>query len=408
MTLLSVNSFVNEVTAGLKPYPMEELSRIKAGLVKEGKAVFDFGTGDPRIATWPPVREALIKALPEISQYPSVKGVERLAAEQAGYLKRRFGLQVGNDLAVIPSQGSKEAIFNIALCLVGRAGGKKHIIYPDPGYPVYRSSTLYAGGIPYPVRVTGQNGYLLEPWNLPAEVQKNAAAIWINHPHNPTGATAPLEYWRRVIDWCHKTDTILLSDDCYVDIFDSAIDALVPTGALPSVDVDPRPVNPLQLSTDRVLSFMSLSKRSGLTGYRAGLVAGDPRIVKPFLNARANFGVGSPDFIQHAAALAWGDDAHVIERRRIFTKRLATFGLLLQNLGMIDKIPSTTFYLWAKIPEKFGDDDVAFVLNLARIGVIASPSQWLSEGIRGHVRFALVPEEAAMQQAMNLLREYLK
>lgn len=389
---------------------MEELSRIKAGLVKEGKPVYDFGTGDPRIPTWHPVRDALIKSLPEISQYPSVKGIEKLAVAQAGYLKRRFNLVTGNELAVIPSQGSKEAIFNIALCLVGRAGGKKHIIYPDPGYPVYRSSTLYAGGIPWPVRVTAANGWLLEPWNLPDNVQKNAAAIWINHPHNPTGATAPLDYWRRVIEWCHRTDTILLSDDCYVDIYDAGIDSSpeLKDGTFPGVEVDPRPLNPLQLSTDRVLSFMSLSKRSGLTGYRAGMVAGDPRVIKPFLNARANFGVGSPDFIQHAAAVAWADDDHVVERRRIFSRRLATFGPLLKDLGMIDAIPSTTFYLWAKIPSRFGDDDVKFVLDLARIGVIASPSQWLSEGIRGYVRFALVPEDAPMREAMGLLREYLK
>jgi len=391
---------------------MEELSRIKAGLVKEGKPVYDFGTGDPRIPTWSPVREALLNSLPEISQYPSVKGIEKLADAQAGYLKRRFNLATGNDLAIIPSQGSKEAIFNIALCLVGRAGGKKHMIYPDPGYPVYRSSTLYAGGIPWPVRVSESNGWLLEPWELPDHVQQNAAAIWINHPHNPTGATAPLDYWRRVIDWCHKTDTILLSDDCYVDIYDTALDgqlaAKFPGGEFPPVEADPRPLNPLQLTTDRVLSFMSLSKRSGLTGYRAGMVAGDPRVIKPFLNARANFGVGSPDFIQHAAAVAWADDEHVVERRRIFSRRLATFGPLLKELGMIKAIPSTTFYLWARIPPKFGDDDVKFVLDLARIGVIASPSQWLSEGIRGYVRFALVPEDVPMQQAMNLLREYLK
>lgn len=407
---MSHNPFVNEITAGLKPYPMEELSRIKAELVKEGKPVYDFGTGDPRIPTWHPVRDALIKSLPEISQYPSVKGIEKLAVAQAGYLKRRFNLVTGNDLAVIPSQGSKEAIFNIALCLVGRAGGKKHIIYPDPGYPVYRSSTLYAGGIPWPVRVTAANGWLLEPWNLPDNVQKNAAAIWINHPHNPTGATAPLDYWRRVIEWCHRTDTILLSDDCYVDIYDAGIDSSpeLKGGTFPGVEVDPRPLNPLQLSTDRVLSFMSLSKRSGLTGYRAGMVAGDPRVIKPFLNARANFGVGSPDFIQHAAAVAWADDDHVVERRRIFSRRLATFGPLLKDLGMIDAIPSTTFYLWARIPPRFGDDDVKFVLDLARIGVIASPSQWLSEGIRGYVRFALVPEDAPMREAMGLLREYLK
>lgn len=402
-----MTNLVNAVTAQLKPYPMEELSRIKSDLLKEGRPIFDYGTGDPRIPTWRPVRDALIAALPEISQYPSVKGTTRLAEAQAGYLQRRFGLTVGSDLSVIPSQGSKEAIFNVALCLVGRSGGKKHIVYPDPGYPVYRSSALYAGGIPYPVQVTGKNNWLLEPWNLPREIQSSCAAVWINHPHNPTGAMAPADYWLKVVEWCHETDTVLLSDDCYVDIYDAAIDQVV-AGIRPlAFENDPRPVNPLQISSDRVLSFMSLSKRSGLTGYRAGMVAGDPKILRAFLNARANFGVGSPEFIQNAAAVAWADDAHVAERRKIFTSRLATFAPLLQEFGMISAIPKATFYLWAKIPDRFGDDDVAFVLNLARHGIITSPSQWLSEGVKGYVRFAMVPEDEPNRQAMHLLRNYL-
>lgn len=391
---------VNPCTNDLAPYPMEELTRIRQNLVKNGKPVYDFGTGDPRIPTWAPIREAVLNAIPTISQYPSVRGSEALRQAQMGYLQRRFGINPDPSWSVIPSQGSKEAVFNIGLCLIGRANGKKHLIYPDPGYPVYKSSAIFSGGIPYPVRLSASNGWLLEPWDLPRSVQESAAAIWVNYPHNPTGAMAPRSYFERLVEWAHKTDTIILSDDCYVDIYDTKFDNTT------SANTDLRPGTPLQLTADRVLSFMSLSKRSGMTGYRSGFIAGDRKIIDKIANARANFGVGSPDFVQAGAIVAWNDDQHVDERRKIFAKRMNTFAPVLKELGMIHEIPPATFYLWAKIPARFGDDDVKCVLSLAELGVISSPSQWLSEGIRGYVRFALVPEDAKMIEALSIIRKF--
>ncbi len=399
--LSRAQSKVNKLTFELEEYPMEELARIRKELVKKGKPVYDFGTGDPKIPTWEPIREAMKEAIPEISQYPSVKGIDALREAQQGYLERRFGIRDGYE--IIPTAGSKEAIFHIALSLVGRAGGKKHIIYPDPGYPVYRSSTKFAGGTPFPVKLSPENGFLLEPWELPPYIQRDAAAIWINYPHNPTGAVATRDYWEKVVEWCHKTDTILLSDDCYVDIYDSAIDQK-PVG---DTKLDERPMCPLQLSSDRVLTFMSLSKRSGMTGYRAGFIAGDADIIQAVLKARANFGVGAPDFVQKAAVVAWNNDEHVRERRQIFTKRIAAAAPLFRELNLLDKSPEATFYLWVKIPSAFGTADVRFCLGLAEYGIICSPSSWLSESIKGYARFALVPDEAATAEALGIIREYV-
>jgi len=398
-----MSQLVNSVTAQLRPYPMEELTKIKQGLSAEGRPIYDFGTGDPRIPTWKPIRDAIVGAIPEISQYPSVKGSESLREAQWSYLANRFGIKKSADIGIIPAQGTKEAIFNIGLCLIGRQG-KKHLVYPDPGYPVYRASALYAGGIPYPVRVTESTQFRIEPWNLPADVQKSTAAIWINHPHNPTGATCTAEYWKALIEWCHKTDTILLSDDCYVDIYNAALDA--------SVDTDPardkRPLTPLRFSSDRVLSFMSLSKRSGLTGYRSGMIAGDTRIINAIVQARANFGVGSPDFIQSGATVAWADESHVADRRKIFSHRLNLAAPYLIKLGLLEKMPDAAFYLWCKIPASYKDDDVRFILDLAKLGIITSPSSWLSEGMTGYFRLAMVPDDKSTTTAMDLLTDFVK
>jgi aspartate/methionine/tyrosine aminotransferase len=171
--------------------------------------------------------------------------------------------------------------------------------------------------------------------------------------------------------------------------------------------LDERPFCPLQLSSDRVLTFMSLSKRSGMTGYRAGFIAGDQDIVQAIVKARANFGVGQPEFVQHAAVVAWNDDEHVRERRKIFTHRIALAAPTFQELGLLDKAPDATFYLWVKIPRAFDKGDVRFCLSLAEHGVICSPSSWLSESIKGYARFALVPDDTATREALQIIKDYV-
>lgn len=394
-----MNTYVNDVTLSLKPYPMEALARIRGGLQNQGKKVFDFGTGDPRIPVWPKLNETLIASIPTISQYPSSKGHKDLLAAQQVYLKNRFGLEPRPDIETMATRGSKEAIFHIALSIVGRSGGKKTIIHPDPGYPVYHSSTIFAGGISYPVQLDAKRGYQLEPWNLPLNVQKDAAAIWVNYPHNPTGATVDRSYWEKMIEWAHQRDCLILSDDCYIDIYDPQIDQQLSTA-------DRRPLCPLQITSDRVVCFFSLSKRSGLTGYRSGFMAGDARFLRPHLEARANMGVGSPSFIEAASAVAWRDEQHVAERRKIFDQRIKLAAPFLQNLGLLDEAPSATFYLWCRVPHSI--DDVEFCLKLAEHGVITSPSQWLSHGIKGYFRLALVPEDNDTREAMGILESFVK
>ena len=389
------SSLLNPVTLNLPPYPMEALKKIKTDLVDQGKRVLDFGTGDPKIPIWPPICSAIREAIDIYSQYPGIRGTRELCLAQEAYLKRRFGLESGENLQTIPVRGSKEAVFHIALSLVGRAGGRKKILFPDPGYPVYQSSVQFAGGEPVAVRLKEENGYLLEPWTLAKDLQENVAAVWVNYPHNPTGANATEAYWKQLIAWCHEKDVILLSDDCYVDIYDEAMEQTS------------RPVTPLIYSTDRVLSFMSLSKRSGMTGHRLGFIAGDPKLVDLHAKARANFGLASPEYIQAGGVVAWGDDDHVKERNQIFFRRMHSMGTFLKEEGLIDKVPETTFYLWARVPAGWDGDDVAFCTELAKNAVIASPSSWLSDGLKGFFRLAMVPEDEDLSEAKEVIKNVI-
>ncbi len=385
---------LNEVTLNLPNYPMEELAKIRRGLEEKKQKVYDFGTGDPRIPTWEPIRKAMIDNTTVISQYPATSGCPELIQAIWKYCETHYNVKPKSGLDVLATNGSKEAIFHISLNLVGRAGGKKIIAYPDPGYPVYRSSAQFAGGIPYPMQLVPENNFQLEPWKLPEDVQKNCAALWINYPHNPTGAVMEEAQLKKIIAWCKERDVVLLADDCYIDIYSPDWDK---TGR--------RPPTPIMYTTENVISFMSLSKRSGMTGYRSGFIIGDSKLMPAIAKARANMGVGTPTAIQKAAAVAWADETHVNERRKIFQNRIDLAFPYLNKLGMIDKKPEATFYLWCKVPN--GQDDVQFCLELAKLGVIASPSQWLSEGIKGFVRFALVPDDQDTVEAMHIISKFV-
>lgn len=388
-------NFVNQVTADLVPYPMEELAVMRSALEKEGRKVYDFGTGDPTIPTSEFIIEACKNSIETISQYPSVMGPEYLKQAHLFYLKRRFEVDPGANFQIFPSRGSKEAIFHIALSLIGR-NGKKTMAYPVPGYPVYETSIAYGGGCGYPVTLSEANGYMMNPWEWPEEIVKDLCAIWINYPHNPTGVMATPSYLEQIIQWCHSHDVVLLSDECYVDIYH------------PKLSKEKRPKSVLSYTSDLVIAFMSLSKRSGMTGYRAGFVAGDKRILDPHIRARARFGLAQTSFIQKAAATAWLDDEHVEVRRQIFAERVDFVGAKLTEKKLMNAIPEATFYLWAKIPDSYGLDDVKFCRDLAKEqAILVNPSKWLGDPVGGYFRIACVPELSELKDAWKKIEAFL-
>lgn len=387
----------NNQTENLPPYPMEELKKIKQDLISRNIAVFDFGTGDPKIPLWQEINVALAKNLPKTSQYPSILGSPELELSHSNYLKRRYGIDDPN-IAIIPTRGSKEGIFHIALSLVGRLE-RKRILYPTPGYPVYKNSAVFAQGIPTPILLTPKHAYQMKPWLLPANIIEETAACWVNYPHNPTGTMVDKEYWLKLIEWCQAHDIILLSDECYTDIYNSTFD---------ESDSSPIPSSPLCYASNGILSFMSLSKRSGMTGYRAGFIAGDKNLIAKHAKARASFGLGQPKFIQDASIVAWNDDEHVKQRRLIFSERMNYAGQELIKLGLLESIPNAGFYLWCKVPARYKANDEEFCIDLAKKGVITLPSRWLGEQAKGYFRLAMVPSLEETKLALPIIKEMLK
>src|SRR5919206_5355911 len=307
------------------------LDQAKEDLTRRGVPIFDFGVGDPREPTPPFIRQALIDALDPVSQYPTIVGQRRLRQAIAGWARRRLDVTLDPDTQILPAAGSKEAIFHLPLALLGPEERRRRIVYPTPSYPVYEGSARYAHAIPHPVRLRKDNGFRLDLAELPPDVLAETRIAWINYPHNPTGAGVDLAYLRAQVAIAQEHDILLCADDCYLDLY---------------FDEQQPPPGLLQVTQSGVLSFGSLSKRSGMTGYRSGYIAGDARAIAALKRARPNFGVASPNFIQAAAAAAWSDDAHVAERRAVFRGQRERLSAFLTERGYRVSASPGAIYLW--------------------------------------------------------------
>jgi LL-diaminopimelate aminotransferase len=362
-------------------YPLLRLEERRREVRERGIELFDFGTGDPREPTDPKIKRALVDGVPEVSQYPRTQGKRSLREAFAGWMERRNGVALDPEAEVLPATGSKEAIFHAPLTFLHPSHERRGVAYGTPGYPVYERGTLFAGGEPMPLRLKAGDKFLLRVEELDPQ---NIRALWINYPHNPTGATAPYEYLEKVATFCRAHDILLFSDECYNDLYFS----------------DPPP-SILEITRERTLAFCSLSKRSGMTGYRSAMMAGDAELIAALKKLRPSIGVATQSFVQDAATAAWNDDVHVEKRRQIFAEKRQLFKDFFERAGLRYMRTDASIYLWITVPEAFGGDDEAYALRLLEEGIVVAPGRSFGPGGEGYVRVALVPRLEECRKAIE-------
>jgi succinyldiaminopimelate transaminase len=374
---------LNPVLAGMATYPFVRLDEAKRATAARGLRVIDFGVGEPREETPAFIRAALTRALEAepVSTYPASEGLPELREAVAAWVGRRFATTVDPATEVVPTFGSKEAIFNLAQVVAGRG---TRVAVTTPGYPVPARGALFAGAEVVDVPLQPRRGWLpdLEPvdWD-------GVALLWLNFPNNPTAATATLEIYERAAALARGHGFVLAADDAYSELW-FAGDA---------------PASALQLpDRTNVIVFNTLSKRSSMPGYRSGFAAGDPELIAALKRFRPNVGVAPQTFVQRAAVAAWGDDEHVaVTRERYRAKR----DVLLPALTAAGLEPSggdASFFLWLRVPG--GEDAEAFALRLLdERGIAVAPGSFFGPGGEGHVRVALVPTLADCRRAAELL-----
>jgi succinyldiaminopimelate transaminase len=362
---------------------MVELDEKKAALRRAGRKLHDFGLGDPKEPTPPFLREALRAAVPEVSQYPSPLGTPALRVAVAGYLARRFGVAVDPDRQVVPATGAKESIFHLPLAF--RGGPRRKVVLPDPGYPTYEAGALLAGLEPVKVPLRAASGFLLEPGDLPPSLLDETLLFWVSYPHNPTGAVAPRDYLERVGKAALAHGFVVASDECYADIW-----------------FDEPPLSMLQVQVENVLAIHSCSKRSGMTGYRSGFVAGDADLVAQVKRMRSHPGVASPDFVSAAAVAAWSDDAHVAARREVFRGKRDRLVAFFREHGLRVQGAGATLYLWVEVPA--GHTSASYASRLLDEAIVVSPGTAFGAAGEGFVRVSLVPTMQDIEEAIERWR----
>jgi succinyldiaminopimelate transaminase len=369
--------------AGLRTYPFVRLREAKERLLAAGVEVVDFGMGEPREETPAFIREALAAAIEPLSTYPTAEGLPELRSAVAAWVGRRFGAPLDPDAEVLPTLGSKEAIFHLAQVAAGEL-----VAIGTPSYPVYERGAAFAGKEVLELPLRAEAGFLPDLEAVDASTWARVSVLWLNYPNNPTAATAPLELFERAAALAREHDFLLASDEAYSELYFSG---------------EP-PVSALQLA-DRtnVLAFNTLSKRSSMPGYRTGFVAGDPEAIGALKRYRPNVGVAPLEVVQRAAVAAWGDEAHVDEVRAGYRAKRDVLLPVLERAGLRSAGGDATFFLWLDA----GPDAEALAARLIEGGVIVTPGSFFGPAGEGFIRLALVPPLADCERAAGMLERLL-
>jgi succinyldiaminopimelate transaminase len=374
---------VSPILEGQTTYPFVRLNEAARRVRERGIEVFDFGMGDPREPTDPKIRQALVDGLRDRMGYPAAVGLPELREAIATWAGRRFGATLDPDAEVIPTLGSKEAIFTFALAVVDAGGVRDTVAHTDPGYPVYERGALFAHARPLALPLRESNGFLPDLDAIDEETWARLAVFWVNYPNNPTAAAAPLSFYERLAALAREHGFVIASDEAYTELW-----------------FEEPPASVLQLA-DRtnVVAFNTLSKRSSMPGYRTGFVAGDPELIAALKHYRPNVGTAPIEFIQRAAVAAWGDEAHVEQVRTRYRAKRDVLLPVLEGMGLRHAGGDATFFLWLEA----GEDADALAERWLEAGVVVAPGSFFGPEGAGFLRFALVPTLEECERAVSVL-----
>jgi len=374
----------------LPPYLFAELDRKIAEKRADGVDVISLGIGDPDLPTPPHIVAALRDAAtdPTAHRYPSYHGLPAFREAVAAFYARRFGVSLDPEAEVLPLIGSKEGLAHLSFAFVDE--GDRALV-PDPGYPVYATSTVLAGGEVVPMPLTQERGFLPDLGAL--EVPPRTKLMWLGYPNNPTAAVADLAFLEGATAFARRNDLLLCHDAAYSEItFDGYV--------APSVLEVPG-------ARDVAVEFGSLSKTYNMTGWRVGYVVGNREAIRALGALKTNLDSGVFNAIQRAAVEALNGPQDCVERMRaIYQRRRDTVVSALQEVGIAQEPPMGSIYVWVRTPE--GRTSEAFAEELLEeAGVVVAPGTGYGPNGQGFVRISLTVSDARLAEATGRIRERL-
>jgi len=382
----------------LPPYLFTVVDNLKREVKSQGVDVIDFSMGNPDLD--PPahaikaIREAL--ALPGIHRYSkSDLEIERNFKKAiAEWYHGRFGVDLDPETEIVPCIGSKEGIAHLALAYMNN---DDLALIPSPAYPVHFNGVIMAGGILYNIPLREEKNYLPDLFSLPKETTRLSKLLMLSYPHNPTGATCDLSFYEKVIHWAHDKQIIIASDLAYSDF----------------VFRGKRAYSILEVKDAKkhAIEFHTFSKSYSMPGWRVGFAVGNREILGGLAKTKSYCDFGMFRAIQYAATKTLlGPQAYVKKIVEIYRKRIDFLVDGLNRIGWKVRKPDATFYLWAKIPQKYDEhSSMAFTeLFLRETGIAVAPGTGFGEYGEGYIRFALVVPEGRIEEALRRIQRFLE
>lgn len=374
----------------IPPYLFAEIDRKINEAKANGVDILSLGIGDPDTPTLEDVVAEMHVAIddPKNHDYPPYNGTKEFREASCEWMNERFGVELDPDKEMLANIGSKEAIAHVFFAYVDEGD---YTLVPDPGYPVYKNATIFAGGTPYSMPLSAENNFLPDFDKIPEEIAKKSKIMFLNYPNNPTGAVCDLEFFKKAVDFCKKYDILLCHDQAYCEMtYDGYI--------APSV---------LQVegAKDVAIEFFSHSKSYNMTGWRVGFVCGNEDAITALGTIKNNIDSGVFKAIQQAAVAAFKTPKERIQKlNNMYKERKEVMEQGLRELGW-DIVPSkATFYLWVPVPKGFTSEEFVTVM-LEKAHLVVPPGNGYGKYGEGFFRIALTKPVEDIREALRRMKE---
>ncbi|MEW6705845.1 MAG: succinyldiaminopimelate transaminase [Pseudomonadota bacterium] len=402
---------MNPLLSRLQPYPFERLRALLQDITPSpAHRPISLGIGEPKHPTPAFIKRALAEALDGLASYPATAGEPALREACTAWVQRRYGVVLDPATQVLPVNGSREALFSLAQTVIDPtrdgAWGGPVVVCPNPFYQIYEGAALLAGATPAFANSDPTRNFAAAWSQVDAATWARTQLLYVCSPGNPAGAVVPLDEWARLFELSDRYGFVIASDECYSEIYFR----------------DEPPLGGLQAAAQlgrhdfhNLISVTSLSKRSNVPGMRSGFVAGDARLIKPFLLYRTYHGSAMPPAVQRASIAAWNDETHVVENRALYREKFTQVTPLLASVMDVG-LPDASFYLWARVPAHVcGGSDTEFARQLlAQYNVTVLPGSYLAREARGanpgagRIRMALVAGVAECLEAAQRIVSFIQ
>jgi len=369
-------------------YLFADLDRKQDELTARGVDVLNLSVGDPDLPTPAHIIDALMEGATDVRshRYPPYGGTVEFKTAVAGWYAKRFGVTLDPGREVLALIGSKEGLAHLPWATLDPGDVA---LVPDPGYPVYRSATILAEGVPHAVPLHAGDGFLPDLETIPADVLRQAKLLFLNYPNNPTAATASLQFFNEAVAFAQRHRLLLAHDNSYSEI---AYDGYRPPSILEADG-----------AKDVAVEFHSLSKTYCMTGWRVGFAVGNAQAVGTLGKIKTNIDSGVFRAVQQAGIAALtGTQTPVADRLRIYQGRRDRVTRALRAIGWQVPDIKATFYVWIPVPD--GTPSAAFAATvMEKTGIVITPGAGYGQQGDGYIRLSMTVPDQRLDEALDRL-----